>query len=254
MLKIRDEQLAAFSLLAQQEFEKALATHVREFAPKHAEVLGDAGTLQVVRMAIQRGEAYGFTGVGPLQLFLDLMFLFGSEFDSDFQYPWAARILAGSPAGQMDRADRLHAAAMDYLDKVAGPENEFAKAGLRAIRSSGPALIRDGVGDFTARATAALHQIYPQKADHLGMERVKAVVERGVKESMSRSITGTGGIWLIVALDYALGHAITRDPLYPWVGHTLNDLRFPDPNERAKKLYQKTMTYLDSAIGYLEAG
>lgn len=255
MLIIRNEQLAEFTSEALGRFERQLAEHAQTFAPQHAKVLGETGTLAVVRLAISRGRHYGFTGQGPLQLFLELMFLFGSEFDTDIQYPWAGRILNPSaPGGQMDKADRLHAAAAAYWDAVAGPENRYAQAALRALSNDGTALtrtLREGAR-YVPTAAQALATLYPQKADYLGAPVLQNVVAEAVAECESRSIRTLPAWWVMTVLRCTLGHAISRDPLYPWVGKALNGEREGDPDERVRKVYSKGKIYLAEAIAHLE--
>ncbi|MFN7923283.1 MAG: hypothetical protein U0Q16_24490 [Bryobacteraceae bacterium] len=246
---VRSAQVEAFHPRILDQFEGLLAGHAREFAPKHTEVLGEQGTLAVVKTAIARGAAYGFDAQAPLELFLDLMFLLGSEFDTDLQYPWAAEILSPkSPGNQMEKADRLHAASIGYLDAVAGPDNEYAQAALQALRDQGGALVRETKTDFRTAAPMLMRKLYPQKVDHLGPAITAAVVERAIAECAARQIQTLPGYWVITAFDFALGHAITRDPLYPWVKETLNDERIAQPDERAGKLYSKAKVYIDHAI------
>jgi hypothetical protein len=250
MLIIRGEQIDAFRAKAQLEFEQLLVKHAQEFAAKHTEVLGPEGTLAVVRLCIERGRAHGFTGQGPLELFLDLMFLLGAEFDTDPQYRWAAEALS-APGGQMDKADRLHAASITYLDAVAGPDQIYARAALEALQKSGTALARASANDFRAGMVQAMHQLYPQKAEYLGEDRLQAAVDLSLATCQTHGIQSIAGQCLITALIFTLGHAIARDPLYPWVGRTLNDPIVTDPDQRAQKLYSRTKMYMQEAIKYL---
>ncbi|MCC6537910.1 MAG: hypothetical protein IT162_10195 [Bryobacterales bacterium] len=255
MLTIRDEQLGQLSSDATSRFERQLAAHARAFAPKHAEVLGEAGVLAAARLAMERGGAYGFTGQGPLQLYLELMFLLGSFFDTDVQYPWAGRILAPStPGGQMDKADRLHAAAAEYWDAVAGPGNQFAQQALRTLNQSGTAVAR-GLQPgpaYVPAAAQALAGLYPQKAQYLGMPVLESAVEASVRECEARSVRSVPAWWVITVLHGTLGHGISQDPLYPWVGKALDNEREGDPDERVKKVYSKAKIYMTEAIAYLE--
>lgn len=71
--------------------------------------VGDEQMLKAVRFGITQARNHGFTFRGPVQLYLELMLLFGSYFDTDPQYPWAAAILARQDSGsQMQRAEQLY--------------------------------------------------------------------------------------------------------------------------------------------------
>jgi hypothetical protein len=53
---------------------------------------------------------------------------------------------------------------------------------------------------------------------------------------------------MVVALMFAFGHGCTRDPLYPWISHTLADEKIVSPAARAERLEKKARTWLDHVI------
>lgn len=79
-----------------------------------------------------RAKAYGFTNRGSIRLFIEMIFLFGSGFDTDPQYPWAATILADS-SEQMYRAERLYEKIIDYQEKVSGANAVNTIEALRRV-------------------------------------------------------------------------------------------------------------------------
>ncbi|HXN45620.1 MAG TPA: hypothetical protein VN893_03210 [Bryobacteraceae bacterium] len=250
---IRQQQLEVFDRLSFQNFENEAVEHARNFAPKHCEVLGEDGTRVAVEAGIQRAGRFGFNSRGPVNLFIDLMFLLGSEFDSDPQYPWAGSIVRDRTIpGQAERADRLHRRSIEYLDKVYGPENRFAIAALHSVNRALENLARRLPGDFRSTMRSTLDTLYPQKSAELGDAGLSGVIDRGTSIAQSCSITSEAGIALLIALEFAFGHAFARDPLYPWIGATLRAESPPNANDRALLLYRKTMAYLAGVVSYLE--
>lgn len=251
-MNIRPEQFETFAQASARKFEEQMVAHAREFAPKHCEVLGEDGTRAVVRKGIDGARKYGFTSRGPVQLYLDLMFVLGSDFDLDPQYPWAWQVLVdpGIP-GQVPRADRLWERAGQYLDRVAGPENAFAIESLRRLKGVDEAKLRSTPAD-AARIIGGLRAMYPQKCDYLGDAGLQALAMRASLRAQARAITTQAGTLLFAALEFSLGHGFERDPLYPWIGSTLSDPLVTDPNDRVTRLYEKTMIYVDRALAYLE--
>ena len=79
------------------------------YALLSADMIAKAGTL-------------GFTLRGPIRLCVELMFLCGSEFDTDPQYPMIGEVLR-STVPEMQKAERIYRGQLEYLDKVAGPDN-----------------------------------------------------------------------------------------------------------------------------------
>jgi hypothetical protein len=47
-----------------------------------------------VRRGVARAVELGFTKRGPIRLFLELEWLFGTGFDTDPQIPWAGEVLS----------------------------------------------------------------------------------------------------------------------------------------------------------------
>src|SRR3982751_6102142 len=90
-------------------FEQTLFEHIKTIAPRHVEVLGDVAAREVVMGGIERAKGHGFIKRGPVRFFVEMMFLFGSEFDTDPLLPWADGVLTNpSIKDEVERADILH--------------------------------------------------------------------------------------------------------------------------------------------------
>ncbi len=132
---IRSEQMAVMEQYAEGAFESEMAGHIREFAPARAESIGDECLRTVVRTGLFKARGHGFTCRGPLRLYLDLMCLFGSDFDTDPQCRWATEILSDPELGiEMQRATRLYERAMEFMNEIAGPGGDLLALGLAANR------------------------------------------------------------------------------------------------------------------------
>ena len=98
-----------------------MVAHLAEFSPPLFKAVGEEQMRKAIRFGIGRADSYGFTFRGPVRLYLELMLLFGSHFDTDPQYPWAAAILTDQDSDpQMQCAERLYEVTMDYREEVAG--------------------------------------------------------------------------------------------------------------------------------------
>ena len=113
MLHIRPEQLA---MLAESYLVAQIADHLAEYLPAHHATLRPAALREHIRDGIIRAHGHGFDDGPSICLYVDLMFLFGREFDRE---PWAAAIL-GDGALLDDRelrAGQLRGAAIDRLNE-----------------------------------------------------------------------------------------------------------------------------------------
>ena len=254
MLVIRKEQMESLEEVALKNFEDRMVAHFcKEFAPLHCEVIGEEGTHEVVRFGIEAAEKYEFTNRGPIQFYLEMMFMFGGRFDTDPQFDWAGAILndAETP-DQTERADKLYEETLAYLDKVAGEKREHAIAAFRRINETNFDNIADETRDIEPQSREWTKKIYPQKYEYAGEERINRTIESGKRTAEEHKITTKKGQMLCIALAFAMGHGFADDVLFPWIKATLTDEKFPDPNERTERLQRKLKIYVEKAVKNLE--
>lgn len=109
-LELREAQLEAFTLRARGGFEARALVHLRRFFPAQCEALGEAETREVLALGVARAASYGFVTEVEVCKYLNLMFSFGREFDT--QQGWARTLLRASSRGDEARMERLYALAL----------------------------------------------------------------------------------------------------------------------------------------------
>lgn len=251
MLIIRKDQLEAFREAATRQFEQEMLIHLQAFSPPLFKAVGNEQMLSVIRLGIKRAQGYGFNLFGPVRLYLDLMLLFGSYFDSDPQYPWAAEILVRSnEENQMQQAEQLHVQTMDYRAKVSGPEDIYTLMALRKISEFArlnSAFPNDNLADYLR---VELVKLYPQKALYIGPSASQLLINKALAGAQQQRFTSVRSVVLVTLLMSAFGHGCGIDPLYPWIGKTLNHPGIDNPDERATHLEKKAMIWLDHVLNY----
>ena len=253
MLIIRKDQMETFQNVALQRFEDEMVVHSQNFAPELSHVIGEAQLHLAIRPAMTRAKTYGFTNRGSIRLFIEMMFLFGSHFDTDPQYPWAASILADS-AEQMHRAERLYEKIIDYQDKVSGTNAVNTIVALRNLSFLPHQPLNYNANNFVSGMLQEMTGIFPQKAAYLGNESLQALIHSGITVAQQARFRSARAYTLIIALMYAFGHGCINDPLYPWIATTLNDEKIIDPAARAERLERKALTWLDHVLVNLSGG
>lgn len=250
-IRMRREQMASFEQEALRPFENEMMAHGKAFAPELCAVIGDDQLLLAVRGSIGRARGYGFSFRGPIRLVVEMMFLFGSAFDTDPQYPWASAILSGKEEDQMRRADALYRKILDYQDKVSGPAGANTLRALRRLLAlaGDQGALGPGAGDPADAVRAELARAFPEKAAYIGTPGLAALVSEGCAGARKYRLPAPRGGALMAALMYGFGHGCASDPLYPWIGQTLADERISDPAARAARLEKKAVTWLEHAVG-----
>lgn len=253
MLIIRQEQMVVLGAAARHAFVSAMVVHLAEFSPPLFKSLGETAVREAVQQGMQQAAGHGFDQRGPVRLYLELMLLFGSRFDTDPQYPWAAAILTDRDVPQMRRARRLYRQALDYRRVVAGPGDAHALRALRSIRVWAAGPVEFAPEDLVPAMLAAIVELYPEKAAYVGSEALAELIRKGRAGAQTQRFASPRAMALVVVLMLAFGHGCGADPFHPWIARTLRDERLADPAARAARLEKRALTWLDHVLVNLEA-
>jgi hypothetical protein len=247
LLTIRPAQFDAFRLAALRQFEDEMVRHLARFSPTHSRGIGEEAVRHVIRLGVEHAAKYGFTYRGPVRFYIELMFLFGSHFDSDPQLPLAARaLLHDEPRDQqMTRADRLYRLTLDYNETVAGPGNSHARRAIRSFRELAAAPLPFDEQNLVGGLLDLMWRLYPERCAYVGEDALRALIDEALSAAPRRSLTSIRGVTLCCLLMFELGHGVLDDPLYPWISRTLSEGVDASPDELAARLEHKTIAYLD---------
>lgn len=250
MLVIRETQVTVLEQAVLRTFESRLLEHLKEFFPKHCEILGEEQVRKVIRLGIERAKQYGLVSERDIHLYLGLMFMLGSYFDQDPQLPWAAKILTDENIVYPNhRADQLHNRAMAYLNQAAGRDSQYLDRALRKARElPSSALSRTGedkqisFGDYMLKL---LYRLFFEKYEAVGDPNIRQMVRQGYQAARNYNLTGEPGIATYICLIFMLGSGFDRDPQYPWAETVLNDAALTDPTKKGESLYKSAMAHLE---------
>jgi hypothetical protein len=110
-LVIRAEQIEALARPGLERFVRVAVEHVRTHFAALAASLGEPEVERGVRHALARARHHGFETERDLLGFVTLAFVFGKDFDTDPEHPWAAEILASREPAPI-RMERLRTAGL----------------------------------------------------------------------------------------------------------------------------------------------
>ena len=246
MLVVREQQIETLRSAARERFEADLASHLREFFPRHVSFLGDAHLAVLVGYCIARARAHDFCSDYATFLYVDLAFMLGSHFDEDPQLTWVAALLQ-TGGGPLLRIERLHTAAMRYFDRVTGVDNEhWTRALVRARRLDLHCLDAVNSPSWNGECQGVLDRLYPEKSSHQGAEVNRRLVVRGRDAAAHYGLTRSADILCYIAHMFMLGSAFDRDPHFPWA-QQIADASL-DSSARMALVYEASMNYLNHAL------
>ena len=232
---------------AMAPFEDEMVAHSRVFAPELCEALGEQELRAALRRAMARAGNHGFSLRGPLRLAVEMMFLFGSDFDADPQYPWIARILEGDD-DQMSKAEQLHEQTEGYLERVSGRNNANTRFFWEKLRSLPDKPLKWTVDSFDATVTGVVAELFPEKVAFVGEEGINELIRMARQAAREFGFATLGADALLVILMFAFGRGCADDPLYPWIGRTLRDERIVDQAARLERLERKALAWLEQVL------
>lgn len=250
MLVINKSQMEALGQAARRRFEDRMVEHLGEFAPALARAAGEEHLRKAIHLGISRAGRYGLTHQGPVRLYLELMLLFGSDFDTDPQYTWAASILGhADPGPQMQLAERLYEKTLDYQAQALGSQDDPTAGVLRDIRFlSHLPLPSHTETDFLAGMRRELTRAYPRRAAYVGEEGLGALIRQGLQAAPGLRLSSEQGTVLLVALMVVFGHGCLEDPLHPWLARTLKETELSDNEARVRSLKGQALAMLERML------
>jgi hypothetical protein len=253
MLTISTEQMGIFEQDSLRQFEDEMVIHSQSFTPALSKVLGETQLRIAIHSAIKRADSYSFTNRGSIRLFIELMFLFGSDFDTDPQYPWIATILQES-SPQMERAEQLYEKTLEYQDKVSGKNAINTNEALKKLPSISQQSASFSTENFPPEMLNRMAYAFPEKANFIGKKALTILIDKASTVAKHANFPTYRGYAVIVVLMYAFGHGCVNDPLYPWIYNTLKDEKIVTPKARAERLEKKAVTWLNHVLARITEG
>lgn len=245
-IKIRSEQVQVFEQAAVRNFEDRMIEHLREFVPRHFKMLEEADFRKIIQYGWERAKSHRLTSERSVRIYIQLVLMLGSSFDSDPQMPWAAEILNDeSIQDETERIDRLHDKAWDYADYVAldygdvegdVDSSRFVEKIRQIRRERNEVLQQSDVPEFYKRMIMEIKQTFPKKCEYIGELSLRRLIQRGIESAKSYGITIERGVVLFVSMMFVLGSGFDTDPRLPWASAILNDPAITDQSKRVDQL------------------
>src|SRR5215203_5799575 len=90
---IRSEQMSTFSRAAVETFEDHMVVHLNKCFPAQCQAGGEQKVRETIRYGIERASTYGIKAQRDVCKYIDLMFVYGRDFDKDPNLTWPSAVL-----------------------------------------------------------------------------------------------------------------------------------------------------------------
>jgi hypothetical protein len=250
MLTIRKEQMRVLGSVALRSFEMALVRHFFEFFQDECRLLGTHQVRRVVQLGMSRAMPLGYKTNREIGLYINLMFMLGSDFENDPQIPWARdQIRDQGVFRPYDRIRRVFQSALDYLGETSGDNNGNLVRALIRIRDYNLAAAPTSSGQQLEDDLFELFgKLHPQKQGVQGEQPTRALIRLAGERVKEYGPTSNPALAVYSVLMFMLGAGFDKDPLYPWASEVLNltdDRREP---ARVPSLHYAAMEHLRESL------
>lgn len=93
MLVIRPEQVEVLSQYMLKQFENRMIVHLRKSFPHETEEMSEVNLRELIQTGIERAKQYGVELENDVQSYLEMMIIYGADFDTNSKTDWAGEIL-----------------------------------------------------------------------------------------------------------------------------------------------------------------
>ncbi|MGE3181757.1 MAG: hypothetical protein AB7N71_09010 [Phycisphaerae bacterium] len=235
---------------ALEQYVERSAEQLKQYFEGPTTAVGDAALRNMIHLGVDRAKKHDIIGECNVVLYTSLMLLFGSYFDEDGQYAWAAKTLADkSLKDEAARAETLYDRGVAFFQRVAGDRaEELAKSLVRTRKI----LTEELAGEPETPIRNQIARICPPKSNEIGEAGMETVLRNGREIAKEYEMSGRREQTIITCLAYGLGAGFHRDPLHPWAAEAL---QAPDASakDRGTELFASACAYGDRWMTFLRS-
>jgi hypothetical protein len=249
VLIIRQQQMQALATIPRTAYESLLVKHFFTHYPRECNDAGLRNVRELIDLGIDRAKSHGYRGQRAAAIYINLMIILGSGFDSDPQIPWAAEQLHDSSISDpVQRIQRLFRSTLDYLDATVGADNMHIVRAMIRLRECDLTRLEYSGADFAHYIVELFEEYYPEKAALQGPQANRALALHALSSARAYGLTGRKGQVIYAMNAFMLGSGFDADPLYPWAQESLSATDMTDQDTKTNRLLEQSLAYLQRSL------
>ncbi|MEG5552416.1 hypothetical protein UXO11_22835 [Enterobacter wuhouensis] len=208
-MKINADQLALLNSYSSNSYVSELVKHCKSIFPLIYDSLHEKTLTTNIAKLIETAGRTKVTQRGPLQLYFDMAITLGSDFETDPMYTDFSFEPEQYPTkNQLEISLSLHDKFSIYIENVIGEDGKYAKNFLGRLEVEMFSNIHRI--NFIESMHKLLIDVYPQKYDFLGLDKINALIELGTKK-FKHDNTRPKIQAIYIMLMFVIGHGFEND-------------------------------------------
>ncbi|PHM39618.1 hypothetical protein Xmau_02624 [Xenorhabdus mauleonii] len=245
-IEFNEEQCNKLKNHAFNAYLDELVVHCNEYFPYLEIKLGKEGLKAALTDAVEKAKNDGFDQRGAVQFYIDMLILFGSEFQTDPQYFWIRKILDNHPhLGQLEKTTLLYHEVTRYLNEVHGEQDEHLKTSIFKFQNINIEDLNTQWHTYESNVGTLLNSIYPQKYRYIKQENIRKLIQLGIEKSNQHGIENAVHSALLTLIMFLLGHEFDQDIFLPHLNKRIFKQYYSDIESPIIKIEKQTKDYFE---------
>ncbi|CDL82813.1 hypothetical protein [Xenorhabdus szentirmaii] len=244
-IEFNEEQYNKLKIHAFNAYLDELLVNCNESYP-HIEIkLGKEGLRTALTDAVEKAKNDGFDQRGPVQFYIDMYILFGTEFQTDPQYTWIKTILDNhTQLGQLEITTLLYHEVTRYFNEIQGEQDEYLKTSVSKLQNINIEGLNVQWNTYESNVDALLNSLYPQKYQYIKQNDVKKLIQFGVEKSGQYGMGNANESAFLTLIMFLLGHQFDQDIFLPHLNKKLFNQYYSDTDSSVIKIEKAVKDYL----------
>ncbi|WP_323860689.1 hypothetical protein [Xenorhabdus szentirmaii] len=245
-IEFNEEQCNKLKSHAFNAYLDELAVHCNEYFPYLEIKLGKEGLRTALTDAVEKAKNDGFDQRGAVQLYIDMLILFGSEFLTDPQYFWIKEILDNHPhLGQLEKTTLLYHEVTRYLNEIHGEQDKNLKISIIKFQNINIEHLNVQWNTYESNVSALLNSLFPQKYQYIKQDNIKKLIQFGIEKSNQYGIGDANHTAFLTMIMFLLGHEFDQDIFLPHLNKRIFKQYYSDIESPIIKIEKQTKDYFE---------
>ncbi|CDL86714.1 hypothetical protein [Xenorhabdus cabanillasii] len=244
-MELNEDQWNKLKKHAFNAYIDELVLHCNESYPYLEIKLGKEGLRKALEDAVEKAKNDGFDQRGAVQLYIDILILFGEEFQTDPQYSWIREILDNhAHLGQLEKTTLLYHEVTRYLNEVHGEQDENLKASILKFQNINIEHLNVQWNTYKSNVDVLLNSLFPKKYQHIKQDNIKKVIQFGIEKSSQYGIEDANHAAFLTLIMFLLGHEFDQDIFLPHLNTRLFKQYYTDIDSLIIEMEKQAKDYL----------